>query len=136
MERKWFAERAGWFACGLLLLLLTSCGRMTSMGISTIGEVTQSATSLEGKEVKLQGVARQVMKVPIVGGKLYRLADATGNLLVWTEGVMPAEGEEVVVRGRVEHLLILDGQGSGIHLKEIERLPVGPWWTAGRWLWQ
>ena len=42
------------------------------------------------------------------------------------------EGEEVVVRGRVENLVILAGQNYGLTLKEIERKPAGMKWPWRR----
>jgi hypothetical protein len=44
---------------------------------------------------------------------------------------MPPEGEEVIVRGRVENLIIFSGQNYGLVLKEIERKPAGM-----KWPWQ
>lgn len=116
-------------ACLLCLsaLLLAACGPATP----TIGEVTQSATAFEGREVTLRGTTASLLKLPLAETKGYRLKDATGEIVVWTTGTMPGEGEEVVVRGRVENLAIIAGQSYGLSLQEIERRPPGI-----RWPWQ
>lgn len=101
------------------------------MGLSTIGEITQGATTFEGREVMLKGVASQLLKMPFTETKSYRLKDATGEIVVLTTGVMPGEGEKVIVHGRVENLVIVAGQSYGLVLKEIERHP-----SSMKWQWK
>lgn len=113
------------FVCSLLL---AACDQSAMMGLSTIGEITQGATTFEGREVKLKGTASQLLKMPFTESKGYRLKDSTGEIVVWTTGLMPGEGEEVIVRGRVENTVILAGQSYGLALKEIERQPPGIKW--------
>lgn len=119
------------FAAALLFLLaalLAGCD--AGAGALPIGEVAQNAPAFEGREVKLRGTASQLVKLPFADTKSYKLKDATGEIVIWTSGTMPGEGEEVVVRGRVENIAIVSGQSLGLTLKEIERRPPGmrmPW---------
>lgn len=114
-----------------LCLSLSLPGCDTSFGVTRIGDITAQAPSFEGKEVKLRGTASQLVKIPFTDAKGYTLKDASGEITVWTSGEMPKEGEEVVVRGRVENLVILAGQSFGLVVKEKERRPAGI-----RWPWQ
>jgi hypothetical protein len=66
--------------------------------------------------------------MPLTEKKSYRLKDATGEIVVWTTGLMPGEGEEVIVRGRVENLIIVDGRSFGLVLNELDHQPPGIKW--------
>lgn len=112
----------------LLSIFLAACDQSATTSLSTIGEITQGATAFEGREVKLRGTASQLLKIPLTESKGYRLKDATGDIVVWTNGLMPVEGEEIIVRGRVENLAIIAGQSYGLTLKEIERQSPGIKW--------
>lgn len=107
---------------------LAGCDSLQAVKIE---EVVQKAASYEGKEVTLRGTASQATKIPLVEAKTYRLKDATGEILVSTSGSLPKEGEEVVVRGRVESIAIIAGQSYGLAVTEIERRPPGI-----KWPWQ
>lgn len=100
----------------------------SSLGVEKIGEITAQAASFEGREVKLRGTAGQLLKIPLTDAKGYRLKDATGEIVVWTSGDLPKEGEEVVVRGKVENLVIIAGQSYGLVVREVERRPPGISW--------
>lgn len=111
--------------CGFFL---AGCER--AAGISPIGEITQAPAAFEGREVKVRGTVSQLLKLPLTDAKSYRLKDASGEIVVWTTGPMPGDGEELWVRGRVESAVILAGESYGLALKEIERRAPGidwPW---------
>lgn len=107
---------------------MAACDQSAMISLSTIGEITRAAATFEGREVKLKGAASQLLKIPLTETKAYRLKDATGEIVVWTTGIMPGEGEEVIVRGRVENAVIFGGQSYGLALKEIEHQPPGIKW--------
>lgn len=109
-----------------LAALLAACD-----GGPKIGEVAKAGASFEGKEVTLRGTVAGVTKLPLIDTKNYRLKDATGEIAVWTTAAAPKEGEEVVVRGRVESVAIVSGESFGLAVKEVERRPPGI-----RWPWQ
>ncbi len=118
---------------GLLLavagaLLLAACD--AGQGALPIGEITKGGASFEGREVKIKGRTNQQITLPFTDSKGYNVKDASGEIVVWTKGPLPADGEEVVVRGRVESVAVIVGQSYGLSLKEIQRLPPGlrmPW---------
>lgn len=105
----------------LVGLFLTSCTYLPT-GISTIGEITKSPSSFEGREVKLQGSVSPGVKIPLVDTKVYSLRDATGTIAVFSNGPMPNNGEEVIVRGKVDVALMVGGVSVGVSLKELERV--------------
>lgn len=116
------------FLMFMLAAVLAGCD--AGAGAMPIGEIAQNGSAFEGREVKLRGAVSQLVKLPFADAKSYRLKDATGDIVVWTTGTMPGEGEEVIVRGRVENIAIVSGQSLGLSLKEIERMPPGlrmPW---------
>ena len=113
----------------LLLLLLVFVAGCDYYGINTVGEIIKDPAAFEKREVKLRGTDKPMLKIPFVESMAYTLQDATGEVVVWS-GSMPTEGEEVIVRGRVESLMIVSGQSFGFAVKEIERKPAGmklPW---------
>ena len=117
-------------AAFVLVLVAALAGCDAGAGAMPIGDIAQNGSAFEGREVKLRGVASQLVKLPFADTKGYRLKDTSGEIVVWTTGAMPGEGEEVVVRGRVENVAIVSGQSLGLSLKEIEHRPPGirlPW---------
>lgn len=107
----------------LLTLSLSGCDQF-GVGLTPIGDIQSASTSFEGKDVVVRGVVRQAVKIPLVDTKIYRLKDDSGDIMVWSTATTPAEGEELIVRGRVDNALILDGRGFGLALREQERKSV------------
>ncbi|WP_421655548.1 hypothetical protein [Leptothermofonsia sp. ETS-13] len=52
-------------------------------------------------------------RVPLLEGMVYELKDATGTIWVLTKGQVPDQGDEVVIRGRLQYL-----KYQGIQSKE------------------
>jgi hypothetical protein len=126
-------KAAGVRASGLLLamagaFLLAACD--AGQGAIPIGEITKAGASFEGREVKIKGRTSQQIRLPFTDSKGYSVKDGSGEIVVWTTAQLPADGEEVVVRGRAESVAVIVGQSYGLSLKEIQRLPPGlrmPW---------
>ena len=113
-------------AAGALLLAGCDAGQ----GAIPIGEITKAGASFEGREVKIKGRTSQQIRLPFTESKGYSVKDASGEIVVWTTAQLPADGEEVVVRGRVESVAVIVGQSYGLSLKETQRVPPGlrmPW---------
>ncbi len=103
------------------LLALGGCVYLP-VGYTSIKEINEAPANFDGKEVKVKGTVKDLTKIPFLDVKQYVLDDGTGEILVITEGTLPAERETVVVRGKVESPVIVGGQALGLHLKEIERV--------------
>ena len=101
-------------------LWLAGCDQI-GVGITPIGDIAQQSAAFEGKEVTIRGTSSQAIKIPLVDTKYYRLKDASGDIAILTNAAAPADGEELIVRGRVENALIVDGRGMGLIVREQER---------------
>lgn len=122
----WSHVRHGLLFAALVPLLVAGCDGLP-FGTTSAGEIQHSGATFEGREVKLRGTVRQVLKIPLLDIGTYQLEDSTGQVVVVaSNGTSPAEGEPVIVRGRVGNLIILAGLGLGTVVQETRRLPVGP----------
>lgn len=92
------------------------------VGYTPIKEIADAPANFDGKEVKVKGTVKDLTKIPFLDIKQYVLDDGTGEILVITDGTLPAQKENVVVRGKVESAVIVRGQAVGLHIREIERL--------------
>jgi hypothetical protein len=69
--------------------------------------------------VTVNGVVTSSWGLPLVPFRFYKVDDGTGEVTVLSEGSrMPAKGERVRVRGRVEQVAQLGGRALGLHLRE------------------
>lgn len=131
MEKQLIGRRPSGLFCALAiagaLVLgtpLTGCDRLP-IGLTNAKNIQQAPSSFEGQEVKLRGTVREIIKLPLIDLKGYRIQDASGEAMVVTKGTEPGEGEEIIVLGKVENPLIIGGQSPGAVIQETRRLPVG-----------
>ena len=113
---------------GLVLALalpLAGCDWLP-FGYTPINQVTGQGATFEGKVVKLRGKVVDVSKIPVLDIAIYTLRDDTGQIVVTRPAELPKVGEEIALRGQVENLIILAGQGMGTTVQELDRLPVFP----------
>jgi len=69
--------------------------------------------------VTVNGVVTSSWGLPLVPFRFYKVDDGTGEVTVLSEGTrMPAKGERVRVKGRVEQVAQLGGRALGLHLRE------------------
>ena len=106
-----------------LLLFLSACDDLP-LGFTEIGDLLVDGAAFEGREVKIRGRVTDVTKIPLLDISGYTLEDDTGAIVVMFPKTLPTMGERIAIRGRVESLLILAGQGYGLTIREIVRLPV------------
>jgi hypothetical protein len=105
------------------LALCAACD-LLPVGYAELGAITADPAAFEGREVKIRGRVTDVVKLPLLDIAGYVLDDGTGTVLVLQPERLPARGERVALRARVDNLLILAGQGYGTLLQEVARLPV------------
>ena len=115
-------ERGVCAAALILVVVLAGCDYLP-FGNTPIRQISEAPANFEGKEVKLAGKVKDLTKVPIVDLKSFALQDDTGEILVMTDGNLPALGERVRLKGTVQSALIIGGQSVGLYVKEIKRLP-------------
>jgi len=120
-------------ARGLLLagalLGLGACDYLPA-GFTPIADILGQPAAFEGREVKVSGKVVDVNKIPFLNIELYTLRDESGEIVVTRPAELPRVGEALAVRGRVESLAILGGEGFGTALRETGRLPSLPSWPA------
>jgi hypothetical protein len=103
------------------VVILAGC-QYLPIGFTDIGEIVANPASFEGREIKLHGTVVDVTKIPLIGITTYMVKDETGSIIIITQGMLPAMGQSIALRGQVESTLILAGKGFGLTVKEISRL--------------
>ena len=99
------------------LILLGGC----SANATPISELNSSPENIDGKEVTLRGVAKDVTRIPLFNLKSYVLKDDTGEATILTERELPSMNEEIHVKVKVGNIAIINGESLGTTLIELER---------------
>lgn len=102
-------------------VVLAGCDYLP-FGYTPIKEIIAAPASFEGKEVKVKGKVRDVIKLPILDLKAYTLYDEGGEIAVTTHGALPAANAEVALKGTVKSAVIVGGQSLGLRVEETKRL--------------
>lgn len=102
------------------LLLLSGCDYLP-FGQTPVKEIVAAPAQYEGKEVRIRGKVKDVVKVPLIGISMYVVDDGSGELTVIAQDTLPAVNDTVNVRGVVESAAILGGQSIGLRVKEMKR---------------
>jgi len=102
------------------VVALSGCDYLP-FGFTPIKEILAAPAQFEGKEVKIKGTVRTVVKLLVVHA--YTLRDATDEITVVTSAPLPAEKSQVAIRGTVRSPLIVGGAALGLHVEETKRLP-------------
>ncbi len=103
----------------MTLAVITMAG-CDYFGFTPIKEIVATPAHFDGKEVKIQGRVTRVAKVLAMKG--YNLRDETGEITVITYGKLPAENEEVAIKGKVTSSVIMSGTAIGLRVEETQRL--------------
>jgi len=103
------------------LLALSGCDYLP-FGFTPVKEIVTSPAQFEGKEVRVKGKVKDIVKVPLVDLKLYVLDDGSGEVTVVTGENLPAVNETVTLKGVVESMAIMGGESIGLRIKETKRL--------------
>jgi hypothetical protein len=103
----------------IVALAVTLSGCAASLRNPDIGELQRHPGRYQDQSVSISGVVTDSWGVPLVPFRFYKVADGTGEVTVLSDGLrMPAAGEHVRVKGRVQEVAILGGRPLGLHLKE------------------
>jgi hypothetical protein len=106
------------FAVATTLVVLTS-GCAMSMRSPHISDLRNHPGRYQDRTVSVNGVVTSSWGLPLVPFRFYKVDDGTGEVTVLSEGTrMPAKGEQVRVKGRVENVAVLGGRPLGLHLRE------------------
>lgn len=102
------------------LLLLSGCDYLP-FGQTPVKEIVAAPAQFEGKEVRIRGKVKDVVKIPLIDLSMYVVDDGSGELTVIAHDTLPAVNDTVNVRGVVESAAIIGGQSLGLRIKEMKR---------------
>lgn len=102
-------------------LSLGGCDELP-FGRTAVKDILAAPAQFEGKEVRIHGKVKDIVKIPIIDLETYSVDDGTGELTVITHDKLPAQNDTVTVRGVVESTAIVGGQSIGLRLKETKRV--------------
>src|SRR5262245_63721877 len=94
-----------------LAIALAGCDYLP-FGYTPIKEITTAPGQFEGKEVKLKGRVKSIVK--LLGVKAYLVDDGTDSITVVTGGDLPGENAEVALKGVVHSAVIVGGTSLGL----------------------
>src|SRR6266436_9207636 len=84
-----------------------------------IADLQRHPGRYQDQTVSINGVVTTSWGLPLVPFRFYKVNDGTGEVTVLSEGLrMPATGERVRVKGRVQDVAVLGGRPLGLHLRE------------------
>lgn len=103
----------------LAALAITIGGCAVSLRNPAIADLQRHPGRYQDHTVSISGVVTSSWGLPLVPYHFYKVDDGTGEVTVLSQGSrMPANGERVRVRGRVDDVAVLGGRPVGLHLKE------------------
>ena len=105
------------FLAILALLVVPACA--TSLRNPSIADLQRHPGRYQDHTVSVSGVVTTSWGLPLVPFRFYKVDDGTGEVTVLSQSSrMPARGERVRVKGRVNDIALVDGQAVGLHLRE------------------
>lgn len=98
-------------------LFLSACA--VSLRNPDIVDIQRHPARYQDRTVSVSGVVTNSWGVPLVPFRFYKISDGTGEVTVLSESSrMPATGEHVRVKGRVEDVAVIAGRPVGLHIRE------------------
>jgi hypothetical protein len=105
-------------ALAAALAALTS-GCAMSLRSPNISDLKDHPARYTDRTVSVSGVVTSSWGVPLVPFRFYKVDDGTGELTVVSGSTrMPARGEHVRVKGKVQDVAVLGGRAVGLHIRE------------------
>ena len=103
----------------IVVLTTAVAGCAVALRSPSISELQRHPGRYQDHTVSVSGVVTTSWGLPLVPFRLYKVDDGTGEVTVLSQGTrMPARGEQVRVRGRVNEVAVFGGQAIGLHLQE------------------
>jgi hypothetical protein len=102
------------------MLMLSGCNYLP-FGQTPLKEIVASPAQFEGKEVRIRGQVKDIVKIPLIDLSMYVVDDGSGEVTVIAQDKLPAVNETVNVTGVVESAAIVGGQSIGLRIKETKR---------------
>ena len=100
-------------------LALTLAGCAVSLRNPDIADLQRHPGRYQDRTVSVSGVVTSSWGVPLVPFRFYKVDDGTGEVTVLSQSSrMPAQGERVRVKGRVQDVAFFGGRAVGLHIRE------------------
>src|SRR5438132_13546837 len=100
-----------------LALTVPACA--LSLRNPDIADLQRHPGRYQDRTVSVSGVVTQSWGLPLVPFRFYKVDDGTGQVTVLSQSSrMPAQGERVRVKGRVNELAMVGGRSLGLHIRE------------------
>ena len=104
-------------ALAALALMVQGCA--LSLRNPDIADLQRHPGRYTDRTVSVNGVVTSSWGVPLVPFRFYKVDDGTGEVTVLSQSSrMPAKGERVRVKGKVEDVAVLGGRAVGLHIRE------------------
>ena len=108
---------------------ISGCQELIADSLVTLGKEELATTSIRKLEEKKSGriiyvKGKVIHRAPFLGSAAYQLQDDTGILWVFTSQSLPTEGEEVFIKGKIQHksLPISEQELGGLYLVELQQI--------------
>ena len=103
----------------IVVLTVVVPGCATALRSPDISELQRHPGRYQDHSVSVNGTVTDSWGLPLVPFRVYKVDDGTGEVTVLSQGTrMPARGERVRVKGRVNEVAVFGGQAIGLHLRE------------------
>ena len=100
-------------------LAVVSSGCAVSLRNPDIADLQRHPGRYQDRTVSVSGVVTSSWGLPLLPFRFYKVDDGTGEVTVLSESArMPATGEHVRVKGRVQEVAVIGGRPLGLHLRE------------------
>ena len=84
-----------------------------------IADLQRNPGRYQNRTVSVNGVVTTSWGLPLVPYRFYKVDDGTGEVTVLSQNTrMPAKGERVRVKGKVEDVALIGGRAVGLHIRE------------------
>src|SRR5436190_23493129 len=104
---------------GVIAIAAALSGCAVSLRNPDISELQRHPGRYQDRTVSVSGVVTSSWGVPLVPFRFYKVDDGTGEVTVLSQSSrMPAKGERVRVKGKVQDVAVLGGRAVGLHIRE------------------
>jgi hypothetical protein len=104
-------------ALAALAVMVQGCA--LSLRNPDIADLQRHPGRYTDRTVSVSGVVTSSWGVPLVPFRFYKVDDGTGEVTVLSQSSrMPAKGERVRVKGKVQDVAVLGGRAVGLHIRE------------------
>ena len=116
-----------------VLIGISGCQEFIADSLVSLGREELAITSISklpkkksGRIIYVRG--RVTKRSPFLGSAAYQVQDDTGSLWVFTSKSLPPQGDEVFIKGQVQHesLPLEQQELGGFYLVELQQLTNNP----------